>query len=73
MSGQSGFELSQKTPRISESRNENIFSPRVKVKKTKNLFLDSLFEDVLCVHPSVVFGQFDGKDDAGNQQDAAGS
>lgn len=32
---------------------------------------DSLFKHVLCVHPSVIFGQFDGEDDAGDQKDAA--
>jgi len=39
----------------------------------QNVGLNSLFEDVLCVHPSVVLGQFDGKDDAGDQKDAATS
>lgn len=34
---------------------------------------DSLFEDVLRVHPSVVLGQFDGEDDAGDEEDAAAS
>lgn len=33
--------------------------------------LDSLFKDVLCVHPSVILGQFDGEDDTGDQKDAA--
>lgn len=33
--------------------------------------LDSLFKDVLCVHPSVILGQFDREDDAGDEQDAA--
>lgn len=35
--------------------------------------LHSLLKDVLCVHPSVILGQFDGEDDAGNQEDAAAS
>lgn len=34
---------------------------------------DSLFEDVLRVHPPVVLGQFDGEDDAGDEEDAAAS
>lgn len=34
---------------------------------------DSLFEDILRVHPPVVLGQFDGEDDAGDEEDAAAS
>lgn len=34
---------------------------------------DSLFKDVLCVHPSEEFGQFDGENDAGEEEDAAAS
>lgn len=34
---------------------------------------DSLFKDVLRVHPPVVLGQFDGEDDAGDEEDAAAS
>lgn len=45
--------------------------------KMANLYvcalLDSLFKDVLCVHPSVVFGQFGGEDHAGDQEDTAAS
>lgn len=35
--------------------------------------LDSLFKDVLRVHPSEVLGQFDGENDAGQQKDTAAS
>lgn len=35
--------------------------------------LYSLFKDVLRVHPSVILGQFDGEDDAGDQKDTAAS
>ena len=35
--------------------------------------LDSLFKDVLRVHPPVVLGQFDGEDDTGDQQYTAAS
>lgn len=34
---------------------------------------DSLFEDVLRVHPPVELGQFDGEDDAGQEKDTAAS
>ncbi len=34
---------------------------------------DSLFKDVLCVHPPVILGQFDGEDDAGDEKDTAAS
>lgn len=35
--------------------------------------LYSLFKDVLCVHPSVELGQFDGEEDTGDQEDTAAS
>lgn len=35
--------------------------------------LYSLFKDVLRVHPSVILGQFDGENDAGDQKDTAAS
>lgn len=35
--------------------------------------VDSLLKDVLCVHPPVVLGQFDGEDDTGNEKDGAAS
>lgn len=34
---------------------------------------DSLLKDVLCVHPPVVLGQFDGEDDTGDEKDGAAS
>lgn len=33
--------------------------------------LDSLFKDVLCVHPPVILGEFDGEDDTWDQKDTA--
>lgn len=33
----------------------------------QNECLDSLLKDVFCVHPSVIFCQFDREDDAGYQ------
>lgn len=33
----------------------------------------SLFKNVLCVHPSVILGQFDREDNTRNQQDTAAS
>lgn len=35
--------------------------------------LDSLFKDVLRVHPSVILGQFDGEEDTGDEKDTAAS
>lgn len=35
--------------------------------------VDSLLKDILCVHPPVVLGQFDGEDDTGNEKDGAAS
>lgn len=42
-----------------------------KIQEDNEEGLDSLFKDVLCVHPSVILGQFDREDDAGDEQDAA--
>lgn len=47
--------------------------PLLCIMYTEKCCVNSLFEDVLRVHPSVVFGQFDGDDDTGEQEDAAQS
>ncbi len=39
----------------------------------QNMCWDSLFKDVLCVHPSVKLGEFDGEDDTGDQKNGAAS
>lgn len=35
--------------------------------------MHSLLKDVLCVHPPVVLGQFDGEDDTGDEKNGAAS
>lgn len=53
-----------------------IWFKKMKKKKKREwvcVRLDSLLKDVLCVHPPVVLGQFDGEDDTRNEKDGAAS